>query len=54
MDTHADAVRLQLTRDPQTARQLTEKIGISQPSLSRVLGTMAAEVVRVGAARSIQ
>lgn len=54
MDTHADAVRLQLTRGPQASRQLTEKIGISQPSLSRVLGTMAAEVVRVGAARSIQ
>lgn len=54
MDTHADAARLQLTRGPQTARQLTEKIGINQPSLSRVLGTMAAEVVRIGAARSIQ
>lgn len=54
MDTHTDAVRLQLTRGPQTSRQLTEKIEISQPSLSRVLGTMAAEVVRVGAARSIQ
>lgn len=54
MGTHADAIRLQLTRGPQTARQLTEKIGISQPSLSHVLGTMAADVVRIGAAKSIQ
>ena len=54
MEVHVDAIRLQFTRGPQTSRQLTEIIGISQPSLSRALKTMGADIVRIGAARSIQ
>ena len=53
MDTHADTVRLYLSRGPLPGRQLTEKLGVSQPTLSRVLNAMGADIVRIGAARSI-
>lgn len=51
---HADRIRLILARGPAGARQLLEKMGISQPTLSRALAAMGDEVVRMGAARSIQ
>ena len=54
MPSHADLVRLHLARGPSGARQLLEKIGVSQPTLSRTLSAMGDEVVRIGAARSIQ
>lgn len=54
MPTHADAVRTQLAAGPRTARQLVELIGISQPTLSRAMAGLGNEVVRMGAARSIQ
>ncbi|MFZ2452417.1 MAG: hypothetical protein WAW36_18065 [Methylovulum miyakonense] len=37
-----------------SARQPTENIGVSQPTISRALTELGDEVVRIGAARSIQ
>ena len=50
---HLDAIRLFLSRGPVTSRQLQEKLGLSQPTLSRALLKLGEEVVRLGAARSI-
>jgi hypothetical protein len=49
-----DALRLLLAAGPQSAPQLIEKMGISQPTLSRAINRLGDEVVRLGAARSIQ
>ncbi len=54
MSAHLDALRLLLAAGPQSALQLIENIGISQPTLSRALSRLGDEVVRLGAARSIQ
>ena len=54
MSPHADSLRLHLGRGPTTPRSLQEKLGLSQPTLSRALGRLGDEVVRIGAARSIQ
>lgn len=55
MISHADHIRVHLsTWGPTKARQLIDKIGISQPTLSRTISTMGGDVVRVGAAQSIQ
>ena len=55
MNTHADRIRLILTRGPAGARQILQNLGnISQPTLSRALAALGDEVVRWGAARSIQ
>lgn len=54
MSEHLNAIRLLLAAGPQAAQQLIEKIGISQPTLSRALNRLGDEVVRLGAARSIQ
>lgn len=54
MSVHLDAIRLLLSAGPQSATQLIEKLGISQPTLSRALSRLGDEVVRLGAARSIQ
>lgn len=54
MSTHADTIRLRLSAGPLSARQLTENMGVSQPTLSRALNELGDEVVRIGAARSIQ
>ena len=54
MPLHADSLRLHLGRGPATPRSLQEKLGLSQPTLSRALGRLGDEVVRLGAARSIQ
>ena len=54
MSRHADPVRLHLARGPIGARQLVEALGISQPTLSRAMLELGNEVVRIGAARSIQ
>ena len=50
----ADSIRSELSRGPLAGRQLFEKLGISQPTGSRALNAMAAELVRIGAARSIR
>ena len=54
MSSHADAIRTRLSGGPASARQLAETIGISQPTLSRALTELGDDVVRIGAARSIQ
>lgn len=48
-----DTLRLALGRGPTPARQLVEKLGVSQPTVSRALAALGAEVVRIGAGRSI-
>ncbi len=54
MSVHLDTIRLLLATGPQSAQQLIENMGISQPTLSRALSRLGDEVVRLGAARSIQ
>ena len=54
MSRHADSIRLQLASGPLAARQLLDSLGISQPTLSRALGELGGEIIRLGAARSIQ
>jgi len=54
MADHTDQVRLQLIQGIKNARQLIENIGISQPTLSRAISGMGDEIIRLGAARSIQ
>jgi hypothetical protein len=54
MPSPINAIRLRLGSGPQTARSLGEILGVSQPTVSRLLGGMGKELVRIGAARSIQ
>lgn len=54
MPAHADRLRLCLGQGPLTARQLVEKLEVSQPTVSRALTALGAEVVRIGSGRSIQ
>lgn len=49
-----DQLRLTLSAGPSTPRQLIETLGISQPTLSRLIKLAGDAVVRIGAARSIQ
>lgn len=54
MSRHTDAIRLLLAQGPLSARQLVEKTGISQPTVSRALAVLGDEVVRIGAGPAIQ
>ncbi len=54
MSLHTDTIRMRLSGGPLTAMQLIELIGVSQPTISRALTELGNEVVRIGAARSIQ
>jgi hypothetical protein len=54
MSLHADTIRMRLFGGPLSGRQLSEIIGISQPTISRALTELGDEIVRIGAARSIQ
>ena len=54
MPSHADIIRLRLSSGPLSARQLIEHIGVSQPTISRALRELGDDIVRVGAAQSIQ
>lgn len=54
MTAHTDHLRTYLAKGPAGARQLIEKMGVSQPTLSRAVSAMGSDVVRIGAARSIQ
>jgi len=54
MPSHADTIRRRLSAGPLSARQLIEKLGVSQPTISRALTGLGDEVVRIGAAQSIQ
>jgi len=54
MPTPADHLRLSLWQGPQTARQLVEKLKISQPTASRAIAVLGDDIVRIGSGRSIQ
>lgn len=54
MAAHIDRLRLLLAQGPAGARQLIEKLEVSQPTLSRAITAMGSEVLRLGAGRSIQ
>ncbi|MBX9637759.1 MAG: type II toxin-antitoxin system HipA family toxin YjjJ [Nitrosomonas sp.] len=54
MSPHAETIRMRLFGGPLSARQISEIIGVSQPTISRALTELGDEIVRVGAARSIQ
>ncbi len=51
---HADQLRLCLGQGPLTARQLVEKLKISQPTVSRAIVALGGDIVRIGSGRSIQ
>lgn len=54
MATHAERARDALLLQPRTSRYLSEKIGVSQPTVSRAMASLGKEVIRIGAGRSIQ
>lgn len=54
MRDHTETLRGLLARGPLPPRQLLEKMGISQPTLSRTLSQLGDELIRIGAARSIR
>lgn len=54
MRSHTDLIRQQLAIGGSTPSQLIDLIKLSQPSLSRALRQLGPELIRVGAARSIQ
>lgn len=53
MPAHADAIRLQLGRGPQQARQLVDSLELSQPTISRAINALGAEIVRIESGRTI-
>lgn len=53
MPAHADTVRQLLNHGPMNAKQIIEKMDISQPTLSRALREMSDDIVRIGAGPSI-
>lgn len=54
MPSYLDHLRLCLGQGLLTARQLVEKMQVSQPTVSRAIAALGAEVLRIGAGRSIQ
>ena len=54
MPSYAEIIRMQLSGGPLSASQLYEIIEVSQPTISRALSELGDEIVRIGAARSIQ
>ena len=54
MSRHSDSIRLLLGQGPMAARQIVERTGISQPTVSRALASLGDEVVRIGSGSSIR
>jgi HipA-like C-terminal domain len=54
MTFHAERIQILLAKGPMAAQQLLKEVAISQPTLSRAIAAMGANVVRVRNARSIQ
>lgn len=54
MADYTQTLRLNLANGPLKARQLADLIGVSQPTISRALSQIHQELVRLGAAASIQ
>ncbi len=52
MTTHANAIRLRLAAGPKSGSQVAAELGLSQPTVSRALAAMGAEVVKVGQRKS--
>lgn len=53
MSIHANAIRLRLSQGPLSARQLSEKMALSQPTISRALNALGGEIIRTGSTRFI-
>lgn len=53
MSAHAEALRFALASDPMSARQLAEKLQVSQPTVSRAIRALGGDLVRIGAGPSI-
>jgi hypothetical protein len=49
---HLPYLRRSLAQGPRTARELADSLGVSQPTVSRLLAELGSEVIRLGAARS--
>ena len=54
MPRHSDSIRLLLGKGPMTSRQLVDKTGISQPTISRALTVLGDDVLRIGSGASIR
>lgn len=54
MTTRSEMIRQLLRQGPTPVQQLIEKLGISQPTVSRALTVMGDDIVRIGAGPSIQ
>ena len=54
MARHSNTIRLLLGREPNTSRQIVEKTGLSQPTVSRALTSLGDEIVRIGSGPSIR
>lgn len=54
MSRHSEPLRQLLAQGPTSPRLLLEKLGISQPTLSRAITSLGTAVLRFGAGRSIQ
>jgi hypothetical protein len=54
MARHSDSIRLLLGQGPILSRQVVEKTGMSQPTVSRALAALGDEVVRIGSGSSIR
>ena len=54
MPRHSDLIRRLFDQGPMTSRQLVEKTGMSQPTISRSLAAFGDDVVRIGSASSIR
>lgn len=54
MALHTDSIRSLLAQGPLKVKQLVEKLGLSQPTVSRALAALGDKVVRFGAGPSIQ
>ena len=53
MARHSDSIRFLLSNSPMAARQIVEKTGLSQPTVSRALAALGNEVLRLGSGSSI-
>ena len=51
---HANQIRETLRLGPSTAKALTDKIGVSQPTVSRAMQELMHEVIQIGSTRPIQ
>ena len=54
MARHSDPIRLLLAKGPMAARQVVEKTGLSQPTVSRALAAIGDEVIRIGSGSAIR